>query len=81
MADVPASLEVSKEAVDSAKSALETKETTVEELCQSMLNSAAETKEFFLQRTRASEEDEELVAVASKRLLEAGTIRVKLEDL
>ncbi len=81
MADVLASLEASKGAMDSSKSALKTKETTVEELCQSRLNSAAETIEFFLQRTRASEEDEELVAVARRRLQETGPIRVKLEEL
>lgn len=81
MADVPFSFEASKEALDSAKSALETKETTVEKLCQSMLNSAVESKELPFQKIKESEGDEELVAVARQRLQETGAIRVKLEDL
>ncbi|GAB1824766.1 MAG: type II toxin-antitoxin system RelB/DinJ family antitoxin [Burkholderiales bacterium] len=81
MADVLISFEVSKETLDSAKSVLKTNGMTVEELCQQVLTYIAETEEIPFRKIRASEEDDELVAVASKRLQETGTIRVKLEDL
>ena len=81
MPDVRVTVEVSKESLDSAKSVLETKGMAVEELCQGVLTYIAETEEFPFQKIEASEEDEELVAVARERLQEAGTIRVKLEDL
>lgn len=81
MAGVTVTIEVSKETLDSAKSVLKTKGMTVEELCQRVLTYIAETEEFPFQKIEASEEDEELVAIASKRLQETGTIRVKLEDL
>ena len=81
MADVTVTVEVSEEILDSAKSVLETKGMTVEELFQRVLTYIAETEEFPFQKIEASEEDEELVAVASERLQETGAIRVKLEDL
>ncbi|WP_308513494.1 type II toxin-antitoxin system RelB/DinJ family antitoxin [uncultured Turicimonas sp.] len=81
MADVLISFEVSKETLDSAKSVLKTNGMTVEELCQQVLTYIAETEEIPFQKIRASEEDDELVSVASKRLQETGAIRVKLEDL
>lgn len=81
MANVTVTVEVSKETLDSAKSVLETKGMTVEELCQRVLTYIAETEEIPFQKIRASKEDEELVAVARERLEEAGKISVKLEDL
>lgn len=81
MADEAVTVEVSKETLDSAESVLETKGMAVEELFQRVLTYIAETEEFPFQKIEASEEDEELVAVASKRLQETGTIRIKLEDL
>ena len=81
MTNVTVTVEVSKETLDSAKSVLETNGMTVEELCQRVLTYIAETEEIPFQKIRASEDDEELVAVARERLQETGTIRVKLEDL
>ena len=81
MAEVTVTVEVSKETLDSAKSVLETKGMTIEELFQRVLTYVAETEEFPFQIIRANEEDEELIAVARERLQETGTIRVKLEDL
>ncbi|MFG6370544.1 hypothetical protein [Turicimonas muris] len=54
---------------------------TVGKLCQRGSTYVDETKELPFQKIRASEEDDEYVAVASKRFQETGTIRVKLEDL
>lgn len=54
---------------------------TVGKLCQRGSTYVDETKELSFQKIRASEEDDEYVAVASKRFQETGTIRVKLEVL
>ena len=81
MAEVTVTVEVSKETLDSAKSVLETKGMTVEELFQRVLTYIAETEEFPFQKIEASEDDEELVAIARERLQETETICVKLADI
>jgi RHH-type rel operon transcriptional repressor/antitoxin RelB len=66
---------------DSAKPILEANGMTVSELCQNVLAYVAETGKLPIKKVVLSEEDEELIRIARKRLQEPGSIPVQLKDL
>lgn len=66
---------------DSAKPVLEANGMTVSELCQNVLAYVAETGKLPIKKVVISEEDQELIRIARKRLQEPGSISVQFKDL
>lgn len=75
------SFRVSSEIKDTAMPVLAANGITVSELCQNVLAYVAETGKLPIKQVLVSDEDEELIRIARKRLSEPGAIPVRLEDL
>lgn len=81
MSSATISFRIPLEVKNSVKPILEANGMSVSELCQSVLEYAAETGKIPVKRELLSEEDRELIRLTLERLTEPGSIPVKLEDL